>query len=146
MSIIKRMDHFTVTSSDLAATTAFYGLLGLAPGQRPPFKFPGLWLYSGEMAILHVVSTETLPEQADGVIDHIAFWAHGLSETLAVLAAQAIEYKLMRAPPPYDLWQLFFRDPFGAMVELNFDRTEAAPEAWQETSRPHQMLNVPSKQ
>jgi len=145
MSIIKRMDHFTVTSSDLDATTAFYGLFGLTPGERPAFNFPGLWLYSGEHAILHVVATSTLPEETDGVIDHIAFWAEGLSETLALLSDRAIDYKLMRAAETHNPWQVFFRDPFGAMVELNFDAAEAAPQAWQETSRPHGMLAVAAK-
>jgi catechol 2,3-dioxygenase-like lactoylglutathione lyase family enzyme len=123
------MDHFTVLSADLDKTKTFYADFGLAEGPRPAFAFPGLWLYSGDRPILHVISADALPAR-DGVIDHIAFRAEGLVGTTDKLKAKDIPYKLMRLPSPYDDWQLFFRDPFGAMVELDFRATEAAPPDW----------------
>ncbi|MGE0719881.1 MAG: hypothetical protein AB7P02_30840, partial [Alphaproteobacteria bacterium] len=55
---ITAMNHFTVLTDDLEATTRFYGLFGLKPGWRPPFKFPGAWLYATDTPILHVIARE----------------------------------------------------------------------------------------
>ena len=124
---IQGMNHFTVLTSDLDATLAFYcDLLGLRSGPRPPFNFPGAWLYSGSQAVLHVVAGRALPAQAAGVIDHMAFTAQGLADTVAQLRAKDIGYDLRRLPGNGQ-WQLFFHDPDGARVELDFDAEESAP-------------------
>jgi len=45
---ITGMNHFNVLTDDVDATRKFYvGILGLTEGERPPFKFDGLWLYAG---------------------------------------------------------------------------------------------------
>lgn len=127
MTTILGMNHFTVLASDLDATLGFYcELLGLRSGARPPFDFPGAWLYCGETAVLHVVAGRPLPAQPAGVIDHMAFSASGLAETVARLAGRQIRYDLRRLPGD-GTWQLFFNDPDGARVELDFDASEPAP-------------------
>ncbi|MBX6392193.1 MAG: VOC family protein [Burkholderiales bacterium] len=124
---VRGMDHFTVLAADLEATRAFYcDLLGLRVGPRPPFSFPGLWLYAGEQAVLHVIGGREAPAQA-GVIDHVAFRAEGLRELVSALRERSIRYSLNRMPDGG--WQLFCRDPDGARIELDFDAHEAAPEA-----------------
>ncbi len=124
---IQGMNHFTVLTSDLDVTLAFYcDLLGLRSGPRPPFDFPGAWLYSGSQAVLHVVAGRSLPHQAAGVIDHMAFSAQGLADTVAQLRAKGIGHDLRRLPGSGQ-WQLFFNDPDGARVELDFDAGELAP-------------------
>ncbi len=124
---VKGMNHFTILTDDQAATEAFYGeLLGLKPGWRPPFDFPGAWLYAegSDQAILHVVAGRPLPDQRAGVLDHMAFTATGLADVLAKLKARGIGYDLRRLPSAR-LWQLFFLDPNGAKVELDFDGAES---------------------
>lgn len=121
------MNHFTVLASDLDATLGFYcDLLGLRNGPRPAFDFPGAWLYSGDTAVLHVIAGRPLPDPPAGVIDHMAFTAQGLVDTLARLAQHDIAYDL-RQLPGAGTWQLFFRDPDGAKVELDFDANETGP-------------------
>ena len=121
------MNHFTVLSSDLDATLAFYcALLGLRAGARPAFDFPGAWLYSGSQAVLHVVAGRPLPADAAGVIDHVAFSASGLADMVTLLRRRGIDHDLRRLPGGGP-WQLFFHDPDGARVELDFDATESAP-------------------
>src|SRR5690606_8329927 len=83
---ITAMNHFTVLTHDLDATVKFYGMFGLNPGWRPPFGFPGAWLYSGDTAILHVIKKDTLTEK-DGVLDHMAFSAVDLPAVAARLTA-----------------------------------------------------------
>lgn len=125
---IQGMNHFTVLASDLDATLRFYcDLLGLHAGARPPFDFPGAWLYCGDTAVLHVIAGRALPPSPAGVIDHMAFSASGLAATVARLRLHQVEYALRRLPGD-GTWQLFFNDPDGAKVELDFDAAEPAPE------------------
>lgn len=121
------MNHFTILTDQLEETVNFYrDLLELEPGKRPPFKFPGAWLYSNGQAILHVISESNLPKKRAGVIDHMAFSATGLVETVDKLKSRTIEYDLRRLDAA-NVWQLFFFDPNGAKVELDFDLSEPAP-------------------
>jgi catechol 2,3-dioxygenase-like lactoylglutathione lyase family enzyme len=114
------MNHFTILTDDVDATIAFYGdLLGLAPGMRPPFTFPGAWLYAGSVPILHVIGGRPRTELRAGVIDHMAFSASGLAATIAKLEARGLAYEC-RPLPGIGTWQLFFHDPNGARVELDF--------------------------
>ena len=54
---IDALDHFTVAVSDLEASRRFYvEALGLHEGERPPFEFPGAWLYSGAAPLVHLVA------------------------------------------------------------------------------------------
>jgi catechol 2,3-dioxygenase-like lactoylglutathione lyase family enzyme len=126
---IRAMDHFTVLSTDTESTVAFYReLLGLEPGPRPAFNFPGAWLYIGDRALLHVVERPTIP-QGPGVLDHIAFTGENLPSYLQKLQARGLPYDLRRLPEEGHAggtWQLFFLDPSGARVEIDFAKTESA--------------------
>ena len=124
---IVAMNHFTVLTKDLDATRDFYvGLLGLTEGQRPDLGFPGVWLYAGGQAVLHVIAGRALPPDPRGVLDHMAFSAKDLSATAAKLESRGIHYDLRRQPES-GTWQLFCFDPSGARVELDFDPSETAP-------------------
>ena len=121
---VSGMNHFTILTDDVDATIAFYGeLLGLTPGPRPPFTFPGAWLYAGGMPILHVIGGTPRDALRPGVIDHMAFTASGLAQTLAQLEARGLDYDCRRLPRD-DTWQVFFFDPNGARVELDFAASE----------------------
>ncbi len=121
------MEHFTILTAELDRTVAFYReLLGLEPGARPAFPFPGAWLYCNGRAVLHVVAGRDVPDPPGGVIDHMAFAATGLATTVERLSAAGIAYDLRRLPGSGP-WQLFFFDPNGARVELDFAADEAAP-------------------
>ncbi|HEX9181850.1 MAG TPA: VOC family protein [Burkholderiales bacterium] len=128
---VKRMDHFNILTDDLPATLAFYEEhLNLKPGARPPFSFPGAWLYAdggkGKEPILHVVAGRPKSQLVRGVIDHMAFYGSDLAGTVSKLKAKGVAYDLRRLPE-YGTWQLFFFDPNGAKVEIDFDKSEAAP-------------------
>jgi catechol 2,3-dioxygenase-like lactoylglutathione lyase family enzyme len=123
---ITGMNHFTVLTGDLDRTLAFYALLGLEPGQRPPLGFPGAWLYAGGRPILHVIAGRPLPADPRGVLDHMAFSARGLADVVARLEAAAIPHELRRQATS-GVWQLFLFDPNGARVELDFDASEVGP-------------------
>jgi catechol 2,3-dioxygenase-like lactoylglutathione lyase family enzyme len=127
---VEGMNHFTVLSDDLEATRKFYcDLLGFKVGPRPPFKFPGWWLYVGDTPILHVIGRDRLDETRAGVIDHMAFSATDLPGTVAKLKKAGIEYDLRRLAGG-GVWQLFFFDPHGGKVEFDFAENEPAPAGW----------------
>jgi catechol 2,3-dioxygenase-like lactoylglutathione lyase family enzyme len=117
---VSAMNHFTILTNDVPRTVDFYAdLLGLAPGPRPPFDFPGSWLYAGGQAILHVIGGRSSAELKPGVIDHMAFTASGLRETIAKLEQRGLGYDCRRLVGA-GTWQVFFHDPNGARVELDF--------------------------
>jgi catechol 2,3-dioxygenase-like lactoylglutathione lyase family enzyme len=128
---VTAMNHFTILTDKLPETLAFYEAhLNLKPGARPPFAFPGAWLYAdggkGKDPILHVIGGVQGERLVKGVIDHMAFSGKGLAAAVAKLKAQGIRYEL-RKLPAYGTWQLFFDDPNGAKVEIDFDASEPAP-------------------
>jgi catechol 2,3-dioxygenase-like lactoylglutathione lyase family enzyme len=124
---ISGMNHFTVLTSDLDASKAFYvGVLGLSEGFRPDLGFPGAWLYVDGQAILHIVAGRGVPANPRGVIDHMAFSARDLRAVAARLNELGIAYDLRRLPSTGS-WQLFCLDPSGARVELDFEASEPAP-------------------
>jgi catechol 2,3-dioxygenase-like lactoylglutathione lyase family enzyme len=140
------LNHFSIRTLDLEACERFYcGLLGLVSGPRPPFPFPGLWLYAGDTAqwsnaAVHIISIDRNdPEglkqylgdrdeaslQGTGSVDHLAFFATGLAEMLARLQAQAVPYR-ERTVPLLGLHQVFVDDPNGVVIELNYPTAEKA--------------------
>jgi catechol 2,3-dioxygenase-like lactoylglutathione lyase family enzyme len=123
------MNHFNILTDDLDATVGFYReFLGLRVGPRPPFDFPGAWMYAegGSDPILHIVAGRSRGELVKGVIDHMAFSGSGLADTVRRLKARGVAHEL-RKLPAYGTWQLFFHDPNGAKVEIDFDASEATP-------------------
>ena len=126
--MIDGMNHFTVIADNLERTLDFYvGVLGLEHGPRPDLGFAGAWLYAGGKPVLHVVADRPIPPGVAGVIDHMAFSAHGLREVKARFDQRGLKYDL-RQQKGSGTWQLFCLDPNGAKVELDFDAGETLQE------------------
>ena len=73
--------------------------------------------------ILHVIGGRPSRELKAGVIDHMAFTADGLAATIAKLEARGLPYDCRRLPDR-GTWQLFFHDPNGARIEMDFAADE----------------------
>lgn len=120
--MLQALDHVTIRSADLARTLVFYQrLLGLRPGPRPPFRFPGLWMYAGKRAVVHVLEGPVAGQ--GGAIDHVAFEARGRGEFSRRLDEAAVPFTLQAVPDGSAL-QMFLRDPDGARIELVFKDPE----------------------
>jgi hypothetical protein len=63
-------------------------------------------------------------EEGTGAIDHIAFRATGLRAMIDHLQKERIAFSRRRASGQA-LFQLFFYDPNGIKIELNYDAAEA---------------------
>lgn len=107
--------------------TFYCEVVGLAEGPRPPFRSFGYWLYSSGQAILHL--TEAEPGEARSpasptTFDHAAFRCTGRAEYERQLTALGVKYDVSSVPRTTQV-QLFFNDPAGNGVELNFDEADA---------------------
>lgn len=118
---IAGIDHYTIWTEDLAETRRFYcDLLGLKDGPRPPFDFPGAWLYINDHPVVHVMAGRKIPPGGTGAVDHLAFRASGDPDELKrKLEDKGIRVS-SRVVPASQIRQLFFEDPSGVKVELNF--------------------------
>lgn len=127
-----RLDHFTIRTTDLDATRDFFtDVIGLTVGDRPPFPFPGHWLYGDGRAIVHLVGVEPSRSYvrghggsddvgADtGAVDHLAFCGEDYTNTLARLTGHGCDYS-ERTVPGRGSRQIFVRGPHGLIVELVF--------------------------
>ena len=128
---VTAVNHFTILTDDLPATLAFYEAhLNLKAGARPPFTFPGAWLYAdggrGPEPILHIIAGQKKDVLVKGVIDHMAFSGKGLAGAVEKLQKKNIKYEL-RQQVGSRTWQLFFFDPNDAKIEIDYDPGEAAP-------------------
>ncbi len=122
---VSSLDHCTINTADLDSSVEFYTeILGLRNGERPPFGFPGAWLYCGDHPVVHLIGGSRRAEAGTGAIDHIAFRASGLKEYTRRLGERGISFK-ERDVPGQALHQLFLEDPDGVTIEINF-RDEAA--------------------
>jgi catechol 2,3-dioxygenase-like lactoylglutathione lyase family enzyme len=130
------LDHVTIHTTRLGALTDFYArVLGLRPGNRPPFKFTGAWLYCGDRPTLHLVELPTAqdnpaPAAQDGPartpkIEHFAFRAEGLAEFLAQLRDFDVAYRTTIGPE-FEIRQVHIHDPDGNHVEIAFAPEEEA--------------------
>ena len=131
---LQSLNHVTVRPHDLEATRNFYvDIVGLSEGARPPFGFPGYWLYAGDMAVIHLVGKGNPTDDfvgytgaaqsgaGSGAVDHVAFAydAEDYDKTCAAIVAHGFAYK-RQTVPDLGLRQLFIKDPDAVVVELNF--------------------------
>ncbi len=117
---IGRLDHYTINVRDVDASVAFYtDALGLAKGERPPFDFPGAWLYCGERPVVHLIGGKAGGGPGTGSLDHVAFQASDLAEFTARLGALEVPFD-ERNVPDSELHQVFVEDPDGITIEINF--------------------------
>ncbi len=116
---IQGIDHINIGTDRLAETVAFFEGLGLAVGARPPFDFPGTWLYSGERAVVHLVELTQAKSASDtAALDHFAFAIQNYDGMKRRLDDSGVKYRAL-AVPGAPVRQIFLRDPNGVTIELN---------------------------
>jgi catechol 2,3-dioxygenase-like lactoylglutathione lyase family enzyme len=121
---VGKLDHYNVSTRKLKETVQFYeNVLGLNNGARPPFNFPGAWLYSEGHPVLHIndISGTDREQRPDsGVIDHVAFGSRGFEAMKKHLAGKGIQHRVNQVPNSTRC-QIFLRDPNNVEIELNYD-------------------------
>jgi catechol 2,3-dioxygenase-like lactoylglutathione lyase family enzyme len=121
---IGMLDHYNVSTRKLQETVKFYeDMLGFVNGPRPPFDFPGAWLYSAGHPVLHlndISQTDREQRPDSGVIDHVAFGSRGFEAVKQHLSGKGVSYRVNLVPNS-SRRQIFLRDPNNVEIELNFD-------------------------
>ena len=126
---IHGIDHINIGTARLAETIAFFEGLGLSTGLRPPFSFPGAWLYSGDQAVVHLVElTEAKAASETAALDHFAFSIRDYDGMARRLDEAGVKYRAL-AVPGAPVRQIFLRDPNGVTIELNCREAPAAVSA-----------------
>ena len=137
---LSHIEHLLIAADDIDATRDWYArVLGMRSGPHPDFGFPVHWMYLGERDVVHITQSAKAAGEIQkkylgrtsqdagagtGAIDHIAFRATGLRAMLEHLRAENIAFSQRRANGQA-LFQLFFYDPNGIKIELNYDAAEA---------------------
>jgi catechol 2,3-dioxygenase-like lactoylglutathione lyase family enzyme len=136
---LSHLEHYLIQTADLEGTRDWYvEVLGMRVGPHPDFKIPVYWMYIGDKDVLHIaeggpnvsenrlryLGQDSQATHGSGVIDHIAFRATGLDDTVAHLKRRGIAFTERRVDDQ-GLYQLFLHDPNGVKVELNFSADEA---------------------
>jgi catechol-2,3-dioxygenase len=122
---VTELNHYNLRAPRklLDELCAFYcEIVGLEQGARPPFHSHGYWLYAGENAILHLSEARSDENRVAGTVntfDHVAFTCTGRRETEAHLKRRGVAYETAHVPATGQV-QLFFSDPAGNGIELNF--------------------------
>src|SRR6202171_1080859 len=133
------IEHFLVAADDIDAPCDWYArVLGMTSGSHPDFAFPVHWMYLGDVDVVHIGPSAKAANEMQkkylgrtsqdtgagtGAIDHIAFRATGLRAMLEHLRAQGVPFSQRRANDQA-LFQLFFHDPNGIKIELNYAAAE----------------------
>ncbi|MGU7782087.1 VOC family protein [Burkholderia sp. PU8-34] len=143
MSVTK-LAHYSIRTLDLEKSCRFYErVLGFKRGYRPPFDFPGAWLYKGgdegDYGTVHIIGVDPdspgglvaylgdkdVSATGTGTVDHIAFLATGVEAMWDTLRAEGIAWR-DRTVPSLGLHQVFIEDPSGVTIELNYPAAEVA--------------------
>ncbi len=120
------LDHYNLRAPRelMEELRNFYcNIVGLSKGDRPAFGTDGFWLYAGDQAVLHLSvadDADRCPPFTDSTFDHAAFACTGRAAYEQRLAASNISYRTAIIPGT-GRTQLFFDDPAGNGVELNFE-------------------------
>jgi catechol 2,3-dioxygenase-like lactoylglutathione lyase family enzyme len=146
---IGKLDHYSIRTLDIEASRRFYiEVMGFNAGFRPPFKFPGVWLYNGAQypettGVVHIIGIDpndpqglkdylgdrdVASLQGTGTVDHMAFTATGLAGMRLRLNSHGVGFR-ERTVPSLGIHQVFFEDPSGVTIELNYPAAEAAAAA-----------------
>ncbi|MTI01374.1 VOC family protein [Roseibium sp. RKSG952] len=124
---IERLDHVNIVTTRLPDMVAWYAeVLGLKPGARPDFPFPGAWLYAGDHAVVHLVGNEGTPNVGSEVklkLEHFALSATGLSAFEEKLISSQIQYRKTEVPGAR-MVQVHVADPDGNHIHIDFEETE----------------------
>jgi hypothetical protein len=118
-----RLDHIHIQAIDGPMMVHFLELvLDGKEGFRPPFDFPGHWVYLGEVPAIHI-SIVSEP-QGMGMVSHAAFGVYDEAEARRRIEASGFAFRVTGIPGT-DIGQFFVDGPEGLVVEVQFRRAAA---------------------
>jgi catechol 2,3-dioxygenase-like lactoylglutathione lyase family enzyme len=115
-----RFDHVNVvTNAHPQALTFFRDVMGWHSGARPPFPFPGDWLYQQGDAFMHAVHAEPSDAAPALRLHHLAFRSdENSADVLQRVRASGLPHTVTAVPGEAVL-QIFVTLPGGLVIELD---------------------------
>ena len=117
-----RLDHVNIHVRDGGRMVAFLEqVLGAEDGFRPPFDFPGHWIYVGGEPAIHLTVVERDEDYPAGLVNHVAFGVYDFDVAKERIEASGYPYKISGIPET-GIGQFFVTGPEGLLVEVQFRR------------------------
>lgn len=121
---LNRLDHVNVKTANLDQMIKWYeDVLGMKSGARPPFPFPGAWMYACDHPVVHLVGVDSQPAGQDPTLEHFALSATGYASFLETLDNQNIAYRVARVPG-IGVTQVNVHDVDGNHIHIDFQSQE----------------------
>ncbi len=124
---IRKLEHVNVRTAQLDDMVEWYStVLGLVPGDRPKFSFPGAWMYAGDDPVVHLVGVDGnsgAGSEVDLKLEHFALSAYGREAFEEKLKSMNIPYKMLDVPG-FNITQFNIWDPDGNHVHIDFAADE----------------------
>lgn len=116
-----KLDHINIRTNNLEGVKdALVQFLLLDIGERPPFPFPGYWLYGNGKPIVHLTQRESDPGNSTGALDHVAFRGEDFDGLISRLDQGDVGYD-SRVVPGSGARQIFFKINHDVTIEVGFD-------------------------
>jgi hypothetical protein len=114
-----RLDHINIHAENLEAARDFLlaALPELSQGFRPPFDFPGYWLYLDGKPLIHMQNRGAGRTDGGQWIDHIAFAPFDFETERRRLDGLGLSY-VVGGIPGTGIRQLFVTGPERLKLEL----------------------------
>ncbi len=123
---VKKLDHVNIHTANVDRMVEWYDrVLGMRAGDRPPFSFPGAWLYCGGEPTVHLVGVDKQPQTTGLQLEHFAFSASGLKDFMERLKLENVRYDARKVPRS-DGVQINVWDPDGNHIHIDFSGAETA--------------------
>lgn len=126
-----KFDHVALRCADTEKLKSFFTeIIGLTVGYRPPFPFPGFWLYADQKCILHLFSrkahfygnemtSQNLVSSDSNIVDHIALWSDDYKNIMAKIKKNILNFSETIIPES-NIRQVFIQAPENLIVEMDF--------------------------
>jgi len=117
-----KLDHINIHVVDGPRMVRFLeAVLDAREGTRPPFDFPGHWVYVGDEPAIHLTVVERAADFPPGIVNHVAFGVYDFEEAKARIESTGYPYRLTGIPGT-GIGQFFVEGPEGILVEVQYRR------------------------
>ncbi len=117
-----RLDHVNIQVVDGPRMVRFLEtVLDAKEGPRPPFDFPGHWIYLEDEPAIHLAVVEREADFPPGIVNHVAFGVYDFEVVKARIESSGWRYRLTGIPET-GIGQFFVEGPEGLLVEVQYRR------------------------
>lgn len=116
------LDHVHLHVTDGPRMVRFLEtVLEAKEGERPPFDFPGHWVYVEDKPAIHISIVEPHDDPPRGIIGHVAFGVYDFEATKARIESTGYPWRLAGIPGT-PIGQFFVDGPDGLLLEVQYWR------------------------